>query len=234
MNEITDQIYSREYNERLKARMYKIGEDYYFGVTSICDYATAKDLQSWMTNNTKAHVEKKQNEGKKRGSDLHMYFQKYFTGEDFQIPKEYEMAFDNFIDLVQKHSIKVHKSEFVVRNDLCGYAGQVDAFGEANGKPCILDWKTGKRSGRMTSPQIAAYRKAYMQMNPELKECGLAFLHVPADGVEAKFFEVENIAAVTHAFAAAFDMVRFLRYYDLKAMNWKWLGTKATQLMEEK
>jgi hypothetical protein len=131
----------------------------------------------------KAHWEKKKSAGE-MGSFVHNFLDHYFKGENPPIPvnKELRESVNKFMQLVEKHSIKVLSSEQVCFSNKYKYVGTLDAIVKMDGKLYILDIKTGKNIYPEFFIQTSAYRYARSEEFPDEKYVGQIILRVGLDG----------------------------------------------------
>lgn len=78
-----------------------------------------------------------------------------------------ENAFLNYLEWKKGFNIKVLHTEIQLVSEEYSYGATPDCIAEANGKVCLLDWKTGNSIYSETKIQLAAY--AYV-----VEEVGLA------------------------------------------------------------
>jgi hypothetical protein len=95
------------------------------------------------------------------------------------------------------------------------YAGTMDLLAEVNGRPTLLDWKTGKAIYQESFLQNAAYRHALLEMGVYGKADGM-IVRLPKVETDPEF----QVQPVTEPEPDLFKC--FLSVLDL----WKWLNKK--------
>lgn len=201
----------------------------YMNVTGILTWASAKGLANWRTRNTANQQEKISRPKRDRGLRFDRLVHKYLRGEEVEPDEDLKLIWCNFLKLKIEHRIESYKQNFVVKSDTCGFAGEADDLATIMGEPVILDWKVGKKRNTHDL-QTAAYRFAAMEGGINVPKLGTAVAVVEDDF--CKLYRTKAVDQTTHAFAAIFDFVKYDMYYTLKEMEWPWLGTWATELME--
>ena len=71
---------------------------------------------------------------------------------------EVNNAFNAFLKWKEEHNLKPNALEMTVYSEAGDWAGQLDFFGEFDGKLFVIDWKSGKAFYPEMRYQIAAYR----------------------------------------------------------------------------
>jgi hypothetical protein len=95
------------------------------------------------------------------------------------------------------------------------YAGTMDLLAEINGRPTLIDWKTGKKVYEEAKLQNAAYRVAMVEMGvlPNLYECDGMIVRLPKVDTDPEF----QVVPVTEDVGNLFEV--FLHVKHL----WQWL-----------
>ena len=86
------------------------------------------------------------------------------VGPSPHISDKAQWAFMVFEDWAKKVNLKPIFIEQTVYSKQYGYAGTMDLFAEVDGKPTVIDWKTGKAVYAEAHLQNAAYRHALREM----------------------------------------------------------------------
>lgn len=96
------------------------------------------------------------------------------------------------------------------------YAGTMDLMAEINGRPTLLDWKTGKKIYQESFLQNAAYRQAVREMGLFDGEIDGMIVRLPKVSTDPEF-EVQKITESEDQL-----LETFLHTMEL----WKWLNLK--------
>lgn len=106
------------------------------------------------------------------------------------------------------------RTEVVVVSERYQYGGRLDCIATVNGEPCIVDWKTSKKSSPMPAwlPQVAAYRQAWNETHrgEQVKACHLMQLRKADAGFSHHYLPPETMDLGFRAFLACLEL------YDLR------------------
>lgn len=82
-------------------------------------------------------------EASKRGTDLHKWAERYALDPSHPMPEDTTLALmaQQWLDLIDRHSIEVQATEFTVYNQALGYAGTADSVALVDGVPTLIDIK---------------------------------------------------------------------------------------------
>ena len=127
------------------------------------------------------------------------------------VPVEARGHVDQYIAFLNDFAPVTVHTEVTVYNRTLQYAGTVDAVMAFDGRPCILDTKTGKGVYSDVALQLAAYDNAEFYLGPDGEELpwtptGKAYvLHLQADKYELRPVNIGKVAFDT--FLAAYDVM---------------------------
>jgi hypothetical protein len=144
------------------------------------------------------------------------------AGPSPRISPKAEWAFAAWERWANSVSFKPILVEQVVYSRTYGFAGTLDLFAEINGKPTVVDWKTGKAVYAESHLQNAAYRHA-------LREMGHGD---PEQGIIVRLPKLENDpefeAVVADDETTSFPI--FLHAFEL----WRWAEVKEAEYQSRK
>lgn len=195
----------------------------YISVTSVLDVAMPKYLQKWMTNTSPKQIEKKRKESTDHGTQIHSYVESSLKGSPVEVDPEHLKHMEQWEGLKTKHDITAVHTEITLVSDKYGFAGTADIIGGFEGKPSVMDLKTGKSYNIKTGWQLAAYKIAAEEMGLG-KNLGMACLQIPSDGRPAKAFKYEHYDFCFNRFLDCLGVFKGLYFSRLKAMDWPWLN----------
>lgn len=193
--------------------------DFYVSVTTVLDILNEAWIKAWFKKHTAEHIDNVLKQAGDAGNALHKAVEEDLLGRPYTISPELMPAMDNWHVLKAKHSIVGKEMELVVFNNEWGYAGRVDAVVEFEGRPVVMDLKTGKYSIK-TGYQLAAYKYA-LELMGKYKDLGMVGVHVPRGGEEAKTFVYQRYDYCFTVFCAAWTAWRGVNFNKLKGMGWK-------------
>lgn len=203
-------------------------------VTSVLDIAVPEKLKNYFTNNSKAKQKKTLDVAANFGTRLHEAVEKDLKNEPHTLDVDLEDAFFRWGNIRDQYNIKAFKTEIQVHSKKEGYAGTVDIIGEFDGKPCVMDLKTGFYSVK-AGWQMAAYRRAAIEMGIIDDSYGMVGISVPRrNGEDPKPFVYEHIDFCELAWLSCFQTWKALYFSKLNKMKWKWLFDKQLTIGEIK
>jgi len=94
-----------------------------------------------------------------------------------------------------------------------GYAGTMDVFGNVNGAPVILDWKTSSAIQDEYALQLAAYRHALIEMGHASGRIGGVIVRLPktqTDQLEVRTWTPEELDEAFEVFLCVRRLHRYL------------------------
>jgi len=118
----------------------------------------------------KQYYKEKSGEACNIGSSVHHYIEQWIKKElglpysFIGVDAEAEKSVQAFYDWEKENNFLPYASEMTVYSHANRYAGTLDCLARVNGKIVVLDIKTSKRHDPINSVQIAAYRKALVEM----------------------------------------------------------------------
>lgn len=143
--------------------------------------------------------EKRRVEAADIGSQIHAWVEQYILSliEGKELP---EMPSDEnvlngitgFLTWLGEHKVDFHQTERLVYSKKYNYAGQMDAIATIDGKKYVVDFKTGKGIYSAFRYQVAGYRLAYEEENPEEKFDGNIIIHFNKENGEFDKLIIEN------------------------------------------
>lgn len=126
-----------------------------------------------------------------------------------------ENAVLSFYEWKKRHTIKPIHCEVPFVSDRLRYGGTVDCYCELDGKPTLLDFKTGKAIYEEYFVQLAAYAELLKENGYPVEECRI--LRVGRDATEG--FEERSVADTRVWFGIFQDLLNV--YYAKKELGWK-------------
>ena len=121
----------------------------------------------------------------------------------------------SYFEWKKRHDIKPIWCETPFVSDRMKYGGTVDCYCILDGKPTLLDFKTGKAIYEEYFVQLAAYAELLRENGYEVEECRI--LRVGRDATEG--FEERSVADTRKWFEIFQSLLNI--YYLKKELNWK-------------
>ena len=164
-------------------RVYRTPDGDYPSVTTILG-KTANNiwLQKWKDKVGEEEAARISKIATDRGEIVHSYLEKYWNGSNSwhqeilsEEPTTQKMIL-NLIESTKRGVTNVWAQEIPVWSKVLRYAGRVDMFGEWNGVPAVIDFKTSKKKKQIKDIkdyfiQCTAYAYAHNEMfNTDLKK----------------------------------------------------------------
>jgi len=199
------------------------GEDgtKYVSVTQAMSHIVPVELQEWMKRTPSDECEKKRVEATSAGNEFHKEVDEHFKNNGPETPRVKALK-----DMLAKQDFKIVQTELLVKSDVYGFAGRLDFILEdEQGRRYIADLKTGRTYSVTTGWQLAAYRLAYLEQNPDILDVGMVGVHMSrlSKTHAGKVFEYSQIDFCTHAFLSCLHTFKGLYWAKLKKANWRWL-----------
>ena len=168
---------------------------YYPGVTTILDaYYKGYGYSEWLKQvgyNADEIVRK----AAEQGSNVHNMIEMYLNGFEVswinENEEKYTLAewqmFCKFIEFFEKYKPEVLAIEFQFCNENLGFGGTLDLICKIGAEVWLIDHKTSNYIHKTHELQLAAYRKAWNELNPqyEINRSGILWLNAKTRG-EAK------------------------------------------------
>lgn len=126
-----------------------------------------------------------------------------------------ENAVLSFFEWKKRHQIEPIHCEVPFVSDAMRYGGTVDCYCMLDGKPTLLDFKTGKAIYEEYFVQLAAYAELLKEAGLPVEECRI--LRVGRDATEG--FEERSVADTSKWFSIFQRMLDV--YYLKKELGWK-------------
>ena len=126
-----------------------------------------------------------------------------------------ENAVISFFEWKKRHQIEVIACETPFVSDNMKYGGTVDCYCILDGKPTLLDFKTGKAIYEEYFVQLAAYAELLREAGHPVEECRI--LRVGRDATEG--FEERSVADTRKWFEVFQHLLGV--YYLKKDLGWK-------------
>jgi hypothetical protein len=193
----------------------------YVSVTQAMSHIVPVELQEWMKRTPGEECEKKRVEATSAGTLLHLEVEHHFQrgGPETAPVKALK-------ELLAKQDLKIVDTEVLVKSDEYGFAGRIDFILEdEQGMKYVADLKTGRTYSVTTGWQLAAYRLAYLEQNPDLLAVGMIGVHMPRTSKDhrGKIFNYAHIDFCTHSYLSCLHTFKGLYWAKLKKANWQWL-----------
>jgi hypothetical protein len=161
-------------------------------------------------------------EAAKVGTLAHALIQADLQGEELDM-KQYspiqidlaENAVLSWYEWKKAHQIEPIACEVPFVSDKMRYGGTVDCYCRLDGKPTLLDFKTGKAIYPEYFVQLAAYAELLREAGHPLEECRI--LRVGRDATEG--FEERSVADTRKWFQIFRNLLEI--YFIKKELNWK-------------
>lgn len=188
----------------------------YIRVTSSQENHVEDGLKFWWQKTSPEEIKSVSKETADKGTILHGYFVGFLKGEVVDVQEEWaKKPCENVQKFILEHKVKpIHMEKKYVSNDL-GLGGTVDFIGTYDGKPMILDWKTG---GVYLSyaVQLAIYMAIHYENTKEFIP-DLAVVQVHRDGEEVEFHPIQKPLAALRAGLCTFERWKF---DNAKKLDW--------------
>ena len=189
----------------------------YPSVSTVLGIISAPELMYWYGAKGTKEANRIKNEAGDIGGTAHKYINKFAYG--FKISEEEWSTLDDRVKNALKAYIRWQKSsnfnpiytEYTIYSD-SGYAGTLDAIGYSDDKIILVDYKTSNSYHKSNELQIAAYWKAFMEMNPNIViEEGRCIMLDKISGVpEIHVLNTEQLEIAYHSFLSALDLWRYI------------------------
>jgi len=128
-------------------------------------------LDLWRARVGEAEAERVQRESAARGTLVHSFLERAWTGEDIsgeilRSSAEIRTMTLGLLGVMEANVTSTYVQELIVWNREMGYAGRLDFVGEWNGAPAVIEFKTSKRrkygrAAETCSLQATAYALAH-------------------------------------------------------------------------
>lgn len=122
-------------------------------------------------------------------------------------------AFGAFLDFEKQHKLETLLVEKPLISEKLYYGGTPDWYGICDGKPTLLDFKTGKRIYPEFKLQIAAYKYLLQLHGHEVKEQHL--LQIDKESGEFHHYQINDLQDAWKMFQL------LLKIYPIKKSLWK-------------
>jgi len=207
--------------------------EWYASVTNVLSIAIPKYLKDYMVRTSARKQTERLVEASELGTLAHEMIEDDLLGKTIDraaLDPTLQVIFDGWLKLKTKHCITARYVEVPVASSL-GFAGTLDVVGTFEGRPCILDIKTGN-FGKIVGLQLAAYRKAWQELTGEsLDMTGLSIRAKQAlNGVwysQNDAFHYNHYQFCESAFISCFNVWRSYYSTKLDRMKWKYRGLDA-------
>lgn len=216
----------------------------YISVTHVLSYATHPKLKNWFVNNSKNKIAKVLEKSSNLGTILHSLVENDLSNKPIIIDQiKYpelsvdelfglKKAFDNWLITKSDHQIEATHTELMICSDEFGYAGSLDILGLFDGRPAIMDLKTGRYDVK-AGWQMAAYRRAVIEAGLSDETLGMVGIQIKRDGLEANTFVYSHYDFCFNKFLACMELFKAFNFYKLDKMGWPWLKQKVNFYIEE-
>lgn len=151
------------------------------------------------------------------GTMMHECLEKYFLGEKFMLPMEYEKhkptilkRLDGFFSWKSKQLSLNHilLEEKLSTDD---FGGTVDFYGELNGENVILDFKTSGNVYSSMFLQLAAYTIMLEEKGHKVEAVGI--IHITEKGTKLHYKKRDELEKYVVTFKAL--VILFAKWYDV-------------------
>ena len=162
-------------------------------------------LARWQARVGEREAERIRRQTAERGTLIHSYLERALNGEDIadeiaKSPHDIRTMTRGLLGVMDKNVTSTYVQELTVWNKDMGYAGRLDFFGEWNGAPAIIEFKTSKRKkyGKAAEKcllQATAYALAYNSLFKTKIETIVTLVSIVNGGVQIiedhaeKFYE---------------------------------------------
>lgn len=201
----------------------------YISVTEVLSCLVPQKLKNFFINNSKSNVTKIQESTADLGTRIHSIIEADLTGQNIMLEDDTKEPFERWLELKEKHSIQAIETELSVYSDKLGIAGTLDIYGLFEGRPAIMDIKTGYYDVK-AGFQMAAYKQAFEEMNGENGN-SIVGLSVKRDGSQAKAYVYEHENWCLKSFIACLEAFKALYFYKLDKMKWPWLHKNSMEIL---
>ena len=212
----------REHTGGLRFYIDKGTDKRYISVTTILGLIVPKQLQTWFKKTSQEDIDKILKESGNHGTAVHALIESDLKGDNPAISDELTPHFNKWLELKKQHEIVGEHTEMVVFSDEHGYAGAADIIGTFEGKPAVLDIKTGNSYSANTALQLSAYKYAAEAMGLG-KDLGTVCVQIPRNGRKAKCLTYEHQESHFRTFLAALQVFKYHHYKTLADMSWPWM-----------
>ena len=204
-------------------------ERWYASVTSVISIAVHERLKNYLSNTAPEVQKTRLEKSVVSGKMIHDSIQADLTGKPWVASNALLVkVMGNWQALKTAHKITADQCEVSVYSPLWGFAGTIDVLGTYDGKPTILDIKTGFYNVK-AGFQMGAYRAALSELTKE--ERAMVGLGVKADGSDAKSFEYSHFDWCILTFHSLFQSWKGMYYSRLSARKWNYLHTTPLSLI---
>lgn len=216
---------------------YLINNEIYVSVSTILNTETAGELIYWALNkfgdsdSPKEAYKKFMDEVSTVGTNIHKFIEfdlKKIKLDDKEILDASIPAIEQYLEWKKNHDVKMLESERKCHSKKWRIAGTADLVASIDGKPYVIDIKTGSVMPKAFT-QLSAY-KAFLQQEPksirlkEIDDCGLAVLNIHREGKPAEFITLESFFDGEQTFEDQLGIFHALRYVwakrNLKSKKW--------------
>ena len=134
-----------------EVRMYSVdGETSYPSNTSIISFVNRKKFADWRARVGNEAANKKTKHATRRGTDLHLIFEKYLQNEDVKSLDEYQKPLIQYMfnfakPFIDKKFDNIYQQETNMFSHKLCLAGTVDLICEVDGELAIVDFKTSEK-----------------------------------------------------------------------------------------
>lgn len=134
-----------------EVRMYECGDVAYPSITSIISFVSRKKFADWRAKVGNEVANKKTRHATKRGTDLHLVFEKYLQNENIKDLDEYKRPLIQYMFNFAKPFIddrlnNIYQQETNMYSSKLCLAGTVDLICEVDGELAIVDFKTSEKA----------------------------------------------------------------------------------------
>lgn len=204
----------------------------FISVTEVLSCVVHQKLKNFFINNSKSNVEKIQERTADLGVRIHSLIEADLCGREAVLEEDTKAPFERWLALKDKHSIQAIETELPVYSERLGIAGTLDIYGLFEGRPAIMDIKTGFFDVK-AGFQMAAYKHAFEEMK-ETDGNSIVGLSVKRDGSQAKAFVYEHEGWCLKSFIACLEAFKALYFHKLSKLEWPWLHKNSMEVLFEK
>lgn len=224
-------------------RWYEVDGVKLISVTQVLDVAQHYQLANWFKNNSANKIQKTKEKTADFGSSLHKIVEIDLQNDQHGTDKKIEIneptlakGYENWLKVKTENHIQSTHTETMVYSLQYGFAGQLDSIGTFKFKKpanlhrthAVQDLKTGRFSIK-TGWQIAAYRRAAIEMGIGDENLGMVGVGVHRDGSPGQAFEYEHIDFCEQRFFYCLEVFKGLYFNELSKMNWPYLKQDSVQ-----
>jgi hypothetical protein len=173
-------------------------------------------IQKMLEEAKKAHRQKK-DDAANFGTMVHEWIESYIKGFNPEPPvnPQMQIAIASFLNWVKNNNVTFISSERPVYSKKYNYAGTCDFICEMNGKRYVGDIKTSNGIYNEYLMQVAAYRFALQEEDPNTVYDGMLIIRVPKDEGEIEVKPFNNYKENAEAFLHTLKVYEHLRSLDL-------------------